>query len=483
MAFCINCGTKMVDGAKFCASCGTAAVVVEGAGTPASAPVPAAAAPPDDDELDDDLFAFANEELSDEEKKVRECRSRGSSYMEEGNYDLAIAAYSEAIQLVPNDALNYIDRGDANFNKGNYDLAIADYTQAIQLKPDPYFAKDAYSNRGLAQKRKGNYDLAITDYSEAIKLYPNHGRTYILRGHAYRDKGSYDQAINDYTKVIQLDAKNDDAYNNRGNIYHNNKKDYKRAVADFEAALKINPNHQHAGKNLELSRNMLQSTLGYVLQLPKGVVKITSEMVKLPPNYRGALVIPEGIRVIGESAFEGKAITSVVFPKSLEKIEGNAFARCQLRELSVIGSQEGKQITIEGYAFFGNTSLDKITLGNCNIDAPVFGSCPVFQVTVTGGNTIGYKMLGLRYTADGNDCSTMEDDFIRTVINIYGGAPGTYRLTRKPFKAYFPCCAECHHTKTNTCNEFTLQIRMTDAFDRFNNFVFGNIADAKWEMV
>ena len=44
----------------------------------------------------------------------------------------------------------YINRGHAYINKGDYDRAIADYTEAIRL--DPKYAI-AYGNRGKAYRQ------------------------------------------------------------------------------------------------------------------------------------------------------------------------------------------------------------------------------------------------------------------------------------------------------------------------------------------
>jgi tetratricopeptide (TPR) repeat protein len=54
--------------------------------------------------------------------------------------------------------------------------------------------------------------------------------------------------------VLQIDPGNAMAYNNRGGAYYN-KKDYNRAIADYEAALRIDPNHALARDNLAKARN------------------------------------------------------------------------------------------------------------------------------------------------------------------------------------------------------------------------------------
>ena len=59
--------------------------------------------------------------------------------------------------------------GRAYAKKGDYDKAIADYTEAIRLDPKN---AEAYCNRGHAYEEKGDYDKAIADCTEAIRLDP-----------------------------------------------------------------------------------------------------------------------------------------------------------------------------------------------------------------------------------------------------------------------------------------------------------------------
>ncbi len=82
--------------------------------------------------------------------------------------------------------------------------------------------QDCYKGRNA--HKMGNYDLAIAYQTRCI----DHGgltddnleAAYTRRGASYGRKGEYDRAIADYTAVIRLDPNNAFAYNNRGTAYH-----------------------------------------------------------------------------------------------------------------------------------------------------------------------------------------------------------------------------------------------------------------------
>ena len=57
-----------------------------------------------------------------------------------------------------------------NFNSGDYDSAIADYTQAIRLNPND---ADAYYNRGNVYVKKGDFVKARADFEAALRIDPN----------------------------------------------------------------------------------------------------------------------------------------------------------------------------------------------------------------------------------------------------------------------------------------------------------------------
>ena len=127
--------------------------------------------------------------------------NRGLAYKRKGQWDRAIADYSEAIRLKSDDAQAFNNRGNAYFHKGQLDRAIKDYDDAIRLQPD---LAEAFSNRGNVYRKKGRFDRAIKDYDEAIHFKPDNAQVFADRGLAYEKKGEPSQALRDFEKAYAL---------------------------------------------------------------------------------------------------------------------------------------------------------------------------------------------------------------------------------------------------------------------------------------
>ena len=171
--------------------------------------------------------------------------SQGKTDSNNGDYDRAIAAFSEAIRLDPKNVNAFGNRGIAYAKKGDNDRAIADYNDVVRLSPN---YANAFLNRGIAYGKKGDNDRAIADFTEAIRLDPKNANAFFDRGIAYGKKGDNDRAIADYTEAIRLDPKNANVFFDRGSAY-GKKGDNDRAIADYNEAIRLNPNYALAFNN------------------------------------------------------------------------------------------------------------------------------------------------------------------------------------------------------------------------------------------
>lgn len=215
-------------------------------------------------------------------------------------YQAAIADYGEVIRLEPNHVIAHFNRGVTKYRTGDFDGAIADYGVAVDHAPDwlpiasfynnwaiaysnafysdtalslldkaieldPNYAM-AYHNRAVLQHKWINYSKAIADYSKAIKLNPFFVNAYLYRGRAfYEDQGTdghvaifldpslnsgnYGKAIADFTAAIELDPQNSQAYFQRGIVHYRLKK-YDQAITDFEQAIALDDDFIDAYNNL-----------------------------------------------------------------------------------------------------------------------------------------------------------------------------------------------------------------------------------------
>ncbi len=135
----------------------------------------------------------------------------------------------------------YSLRGLAFLDRGDVPHAIADLNRAVDLAPD---FPPAYQNRGNAWFARGNYGQAIADYDATIKLDPEDPSPYVNRAAVRRDLGFTDGALEDYQKAISLGADRATPYSGRGQIYLR-AKEYPRAIADFDRAVRLDPSHSN----------------------------------------------------------------------------------------------------------------------------------------------------------------------------------------------------------------------------------------------
>jgi tetratricopeptide (TPR) repeat protein len=126
--------------------------------------------------------------------------NQGSALLDNGEYDMAIAQFDEAIKQDPNDALAYADRGIGEYWKEDYEGAAADFDRALALDPREAVV---YRGKGMLAAHKGDNRQAVGHFSRALELRPDSAFTLRSRAWAYLALNDTDHALADSDAALK----------------------------------------------------------------------------------------------------------------------------------------------------------------------------------------------------------------------------------------------------------------------------------------
>lgn len=143
----------------------------------------------------------------------------------------------------PTPTPTYLEQAQFHSFRGQYEEAIANYTEAIRLDPQN---RRAYYGRGNAYAELGDYEEAVADYSQAIRLDPNQPGAYYSRGVVLSYQGQYEEAVADYREALVLSPTYASAYNNLAwTLAHDLDTDYEEALEYALRAVELDPDEYH----------------------------------------------------------------------------------------------------------------------------------------------------------------------------------------------------------------------------------------------
>jgi len=171
---------------------------------------------------------------------------RAKSYQEDviamandpvGTLKKAIADYDRLIELSPENAEYYLDRGSVRMMSGDSVGGREDFDKAAELKPEE---PTNYSIRAMQKMVAKDYRGAKEDLDKAIELDPkgSRGMYYFIRADANNLLGNSKEAVEDCTAAIENGYRDAAIYTKRG-MFRTHFHDYKGALADAEKALQI----------------------------------------------------------------------------------------------------------------------------------------------------------------------------------------------------------------------------------------------------
>ena len=196
----------------------------------------------------------------------------GQNMLYFGDYELAIQCFNRVIEAKPRTERAYLFKAIALLNLDDYEGAEKEVTKSIEINP---FITDSYEVRGVARQNRGDHKGAIEDYDRALNLMVDNRNLLFNKALAQDESGDYEgamatfnhivetspgydnayigrakvelvlkdtvAALNDINRAIELNKNIPNAYIMRAGIAIDSSKDFKSALEDMDAAIKLLP--------------------------------------------------------------------------------------------------------------------------------------------------------------------------------------------------------------------------------------------------
>lgn len=134
---------------------------------------------------------------------------RAIAYHRSGNLDKALADYEQVSRLSKN-VQALVNQGGILAEKRQYEKALAAYTEALQLDPA---IMSTYYRRALVYEQLGDYAKALADYEAILRRTPGNPYLYTCRGNLHAHARQYAEAVQDYQAALAQSSNQADTCN------------------------------------------------------------------------------------------------------------------------------------------------------------------------------------------------------------------------------------------------------------------------------
>ncbi len=185
----------------------------------------------------------------------------------------AVMCYNVCAALSPNDPWPYFNRGLAHLRQKDYAQANADFDRLLSLKSD---MTEGYINRALARQGLKRYLEAKEDLTHALNRGASPTRVYFMRARVREYAGDKEGASNDRTEGLRRQPTDETSWVARG--WARLDDDATGALADFDAALRLNPRSRSAMQN---KAHVLAEKLGRTEE----AIRVLDRLLELYPDF------------------------------------------------------------------------------------------------------------------------------------------------------------------------------------------------------
>jgi Tfp pilus assembly protein PilF len=152
-----------------------------------------------------------------------------------------IAFWENVIEGSPGNSRAHLGLGDSYLFHGRYADALKEFEAVERLDGA---SEKTILNRVLVYEYNHNYDLALDALHKVAAMHPT-AYVYTHIGYAEASFGRVNESLSAFNLALNLDPTYVPAFVERGNLYATIGDD-DRAAADFQSALKLQPNNQAA---------------------------------------------------------------------------------------------------------------------------------------------------------------------------------------------------------------------------------------------
>lgn len=176
--------------------------------------------------------------VSEQQLKAKPFYDEGYSFIDNREFEKAIASYKKAIEIdstgncgTGTDGIAFGELGYVYSRMGDFQNTIIYLDKAIELNK---FAPEPYLNKSVLLMQQGKNELALPVLDSLIEYVPTYAMGYLQRGFLYHSTEKYELSLKDLHKYLELIKEQKQEQNAATLVEH-----VKQEITEIEAKIKI----------------------------------------------------------------------------------------------------------------------------------------------------------------------------------------------------------------------------------------------------
>lgn len=222
-------------------------------------------------------------------QNLEEIRKRGFTYLHDGNWEMALTTFVNALIIEPRDTLSIYGNSLALFNLKKFSEAAARLEIAIETlsksKENNQLLADSLVLSAIISAVQNENTLSIAKLQKAVSFVPNHFDANFSLGRAYFGNGEIDKAVSSFQQAVSIQPSNPQVRFFFATALERAEKTA-RALSEYRKVLELSPNN--ADGNLGLGVLLIKTDGD---RSAEGLKALQKAVVLDPKLYEAQIVL------------------------------------------------------------------------------------------------------------------------------------------------------------------------------------------------